>query len=134
MKSIFGTEIKTKKVTSRKRILEQITAGDNFFKPVSNKEVLELLLFLNAELELDDVPKATILPQDVFDSITKTQMHRVQVSIDCIKSNQIFPAFHELFDFIQDNNIDNDLPFTKEEIAILKHLNDIIVDKITSYN
>ncbi|NHN33335.1 hypothetical protein [Paenibacillus agricola] len=110
----------------RKNILDHLMTSDNFSQPLNDSEVLNHLLFLIAMLKLDDLPKMNNLPKYLLGLVKSAQKHCVETCIDQISGNQIFPAYIQLYEFIQGN----DAPFTNEEINILKYLVDLLKDKL----
>jgi hypothetical protein len=118
---------------SRKEILNQLKVGDNFFSPISDSEVYRLLNWLTESLGFIRTSNSELtLPHYALTGVTPTQRHRVNVCVGCISKGQHFPAFHELYDFIQDNKVGNLATFTNEEIVIVKYLTSLLMNSIES--
>ncbi|WP_178076113.1 hypothetical protein [Paenibacillus oralis] len=117
---------------SRREVLNCLKAGDNFFSPISDTEVYRLLSWLAESLGFVRTSNLTELPTYVLNSVTPTQRHRVDVCVGCISKGQHFPAFHEFYDFIQDNKLGNLATFTNEELVIVKYLTSLLMNSIES--
>lgn len=129
-------------MNNRKVLLRFLVAGDLAFNPIPNNEILKMLLFLEQTLNLSRQDAYEDFPEAFFEQLSRGQKHRFHLCldrIDSVKKYRLFEAFHEIYDFIQNDRIDNDEPFSSAEMNALKHLHDRLKqaipadDHVTTY-
>ncbi|TVX85612.1 hypothetical protein [Paenibacillus agilis] len=122
--NIFKRKVK---MQSRKDILQQLVAADKHGNSISEREINDLLMYLLEALKIKVVENVELPSRSNFDAITQSQLHHALTCISYTRQNRVFQAFHELYDFIQDNQIRNDTPFSREEITIVEYLSYLIL-------
>lgn len=86
-----------------------------------------MLLFLEQTLDLSSQNYYEQLSEGLREKLSPEQKHRFQLCLARIKSNRTyryFEAFHEVYDFIQNDSINNDAPFNDAELIALRLLHD----------